>query len=209
MRAKEALSYSVLVYKDRCGTWLKIPEFGDGGGLQVLSDDLESGLSLLEEMLDGELEERKRRGEPIPKKIRRVVRRVGKKQYGPTELELDEEFWQAEFEAGEKDAGLACPVEVKLYLDWAESLDGSNSRRWALRVPVLSQIFVDDSSLIRLFRRVTDSLASHFGNGRFQAVLCQDIHSVSSLADQAEDAFQRVFPGGKAVLCSNWELFLF
>jgi hypothetical protein len=78
--------YTVLVYEDSFGLWLKIPEYD----LQILTDDVEVGLELLEERLFYEVVEREKRGGPVPPCRSRAIKHVGKDVYGLTQLELDE-----------------------------------------------------------------------------------------------------------------------
>ncbi len=90
----ETLHYSVLVHEDGYGLWLKIPEFD----LQISTEDV--GVDLLEEHLDCLLAERKGRGEPVPEQLIRTLRWVGKEEYGPTEVELEEVSRREEFSEG-------------------------------------------------------------------------------------------------------------
>lgn len=91
---EQELRYTVLIYEDELGTWMKIPEFG----LQCLTDDPGAGLDLVEEDLHFQLELRRRKGELAPERLARTVRRVGRSEYGPTQVEIDEERRLAEFE---------------------------------------------------------------------------------------------------------------
>jgi len=93
---EQLLRYTVLIYEDELGTWMKIPEFD----LQCLTDDLESGLDLVEEDLHFQLELRRRKGELLPERLARTVRRVGRCEYGPTQLEIEEGRRLAELERG-------------------------------------------------------------------------------------------------------------
>ena len=79
--------YTVLVHEDELGVWMKTPEFDR----QLLTGDLEAGLDLLEEHLVFELKRREKRGERVPGKIVPRVKRVGKDEYGPTQVELEEQ----------------------------------------------------------------------------------------------------------------------
>lgn len=85
-------AYTVLVYEDECGLWLKIPEYD----VQVCADDFDSGMDLLEEHLDIELLRSKARGETVLGRLARTVKRVGKDEYGPTEADLAREAWEEE-----------------------------------------------------------------------------------------------------------------
>lgn len=91
-----SLNYSVLVYEDEYGLWLKIPEFD----LQISTEDVDVGVDLLEEHLDYLLAECKGRGEPVPEQHVRTIRWVGKEEYGPTEVELQEISRREEFSEG-------------------------------------------------------------------------------------------------------------
>jgi hypothetical protein len=82
----DTLKYTVLLYEDECGLWMKIPEFD----VQLLTEDIDMGMEQLEEHLDWVLGGRAGRGEAVPRHLVRTVRRVGKAEYGPTQLELDE-----------------------------------------------------------------------------------------------------------------------
>ena len=82
----EVLNYRVLVYEDELGVWMKAPEFDR----QLLTGDIEVGLDLLEEHLAFELKRREKRGEQVPRKIVPRVKRVGKHEYGSTQVELEE-----------------------------------------------------------------------------------------------------------------------
>ena len=90
------LRYTVLIYEDELGTWMKIPEFG----VQCLTDDPEAGLDVVEEDLHFQLELRRRKGELLPERLARTVRRVGRREYGPTQIELEEGRRQAELKGG-------------------------------------------------------------------------------------------------------------
>jgi hypothetical protein len=94
MSDQELLHYTVLIYEDELGTWVKIPEFD----LQCLTEDPEVGLDLLEEHLDYQLDLRRKKGELVPERVVRTVRRVGRHEYGPTQVELEERRKLAEFE---------------------------------------------------------------------------------------------------------------
>lgn len=94
--AEQVLRYTVLIYEDDLGTWMKIPEFD----VQCLTDELEAGLDLVEEDLQFQLEIRHRKGEIVPSKLVRSVRRVGRHEYGPTQIEIEEGRRLAEFERG-------------------------------------------------------------------------------------------------------------
>src|SRR4051812_31322351 len=83
----EELSLTVLVYADECGLWLKIPE----ADLQCCTDDFDAGLALLEEGLDVRLDQARKRGEEVPARVIRRIRRVGKEEYGPTEVDIERE----------------------------------------------------------------------------------------------------------------------
>lgn len=80
------LRYTVLVYEDNFGVWVKIPEFD----VQCLTEDWEVGLDLLEEQLHFELREHRQKGELVPERVVRTVKHVDKAEYGPTQVELDE-----------------------------------------------------------------------------------------------------------------------
>jgi hypothetical protein len=80
----DTLHYAVLVYEDSFGTWVKIPEFD----AQCLTEDWQVGLGILEEQLLFELNERRLRGECVPEQVVRTVHRVGRADYGPTQVEL-------------------------------------------------------------------------------------------------------------------------
>lgn len=94
--AEQVLRYTVLIYEDDLGTWMKIPEFD----VQCLTDELEAGLDLVEEDLQFQLEIRRRKGEIVPSKLVRSVRRVGRREYGPTQLEIEEGRRVADLERG-------------------------------------------------------------------------------------------------------------
>ncbi len=81
----EEITYTVLVYKDEYGLWLKIPE----ADLQCCTEDFDCGLELLEEALDIRLDRARKRGEEVPERLVRRMRRVGKLEYGPTEVDLE------------------------------------------------------------------------------------------------------------------------
>src|SRR3954447_18924286 len=98
----EELSLTVLVYEDECGLWLKITE----ADLQCCTDDFDAGLALLEEGLDVRLDQARKRGEQVPERLVRTVKRVGKVSYGPTELDLERERYRRE--TGEDPSGLGC-----------------------------------------------------------------------------------------------------
>ena len=85
-------AYTVLVYEDECGLWLKIPEYG----IQLCTEDLDPGLDILEEHLDFELARLKSRGQHLPDKFVRTVVGVDKDEYGPTEADLAREEWEDE-----------------------------------------------------------------------------------------------------------------
>lgn len=93
---QQELRYTVLIYEDELGTWMKIPEFD----VQCLTDEVEAGLDLIEEDLQFQLELRRRKGEIVPPKLARSVRRVGRREYGPTQIEIEERRMLAEFGSG-------------------------------------------------------------------------------------------------------------
>ena len=81
--------YSLLLYEDRHGLWLKIPEFG----IQVCSDDFEAGLNRLEEKLGTVFDGREKSGELVG-----TVKWVEKEEYGLTQVELLEQEYEEEFD---------------------------------------------------------------------------------------------------------------
>lgn len=86
MGSDETLQYSVLVYEDECGLWLKAPEFD----VQICTEDLEVGLDLLEEHIEFAVRRRLDKGEVFPDRFERAsVEHVGKDEYGLTQLEID------------------------------------------------------------------------------------------------------------------------
>jgi hypothetical protein len=93
----DSLNYTVLLYEDECGLWMKIPEFD----VQLLTEDMDMGMEQLEEHLDWVLAGRAGRGEAVPQHLVRTVRRVGKVEYGPTQVELEERRWREEREEEE------------------------------------------------------------------------------------------------------------
>ena len=88
----DVLFYTVQVHEDELGVWMKAPEFDR----QLLAGDVEVGLELLDEHLVFELKRREKRGEQVPRKIVPKVKRVGKHEYGPTQVELEEQWVHAE-----------------------------------------------------------------------------------------------------------------
>lgn len=86
------LRYTVLVFEDECGVWMKIPEIG----VQCCTEDLEIGLDALEDDLDYRLALARRKGEEVPERRIRTVRRVGKGEYGPTQLDIERERYERE-----------------------------------------------------------------------------------------------------------------
>lgn len=84
--ALEELRYTVLVYEDRFGVWVKIPEFN----VQCLTEDWEVGLDIIEDQLHFDLEQRRKKGELVPERVVRTVKHVDKGEYGSTQVELDE-----------------------------------------------------------------------------------------------------------------------
>lgn len=89
---EEEFRYTVLAYEDECGLWLKISETG----FQCCTEDLEIGLDILEEGLDYRLDFARKRGEEIPQRRARTVRRVGKDEYGPTQVDIERERYEQE-----------------------------------------------------------------------------------------------------------------
>ena len=83
---EEEFSYTVLVYVDSYGVWMKIPEFD----IQCLTEDWEAGLDVLGEHLAFQLDERRRKGECVPERLIRTVRHVDKGEFGPTQVEIEE-----------------------------------------------------------------------------------------------------------------------
>ena len=107
----DTLNYTVLLYEDECGLWMKIPEFD----VQLLTGDVDVGLDLLEEHLDWVLGGLAGRGEAVPRHRVRTVRRVGKSEYGPTQVELEErrQREEAEWDEGPEPARLHRMERVK------------------------------------------------------------------------------------------------
>src|SRR4051794_2221345 len=97
--AADEMRYSLLLYEDRHGLWLKIPEFG----LQVCSDDFEAGLNRLEEELGVVFDSREGSGELVAGRLVGTVKWVEKEEYGLTQVELLEDEYEEEFdEAGDE-----------------------------------------------------------------------------------------------------------
>jgi hypothetical protein len=94
MNDQELLRYTVLIYEDELGVWMKIPEFD----VQCLTDDPEAGLEVIEEDLRFQLDLRRKKGELVPGRLQRTVLRVGRHEYGPTQVELEERRHLAELE---------------------------------------------------------------------------------------------------------------
>jgi hypothetical protein len=86
------LSLTVLVYEDECGLWLKIPQ----ADLQCCTDEFDAGLAFLEEELDVKLDQARKWGEEVPERRVWTVRRVGKEEYGPTEVDIQRERYEQE-----------------------------------------------------------------------------------------------------------------
>ena len=82
----QELSYTVLIYEDHLGTWVKVP----GIDMQCLTDDWETGLDLLEEHLDHQLKVRRKKGELVPERLSRVIKHVDQAGYGLTQVEIEE-----------------------------------------------------------------------------------------------------------------------
>ena len=84
----KALSYTALVYEeDEGGAWVKLPEFD----MQCFAEDWEAGLELLEERLAFQLGERRKKGERVPERLVRAIRRVGREEYGPTQRDIEQQ----------------------------------------------------------------------------------------------------------------------
>jgi hypothetical protein len=87
MKLEKPFHYSVLVFEDECGLWLKSPEFD----VQICSEDFEVGIDLLEEQIDYAMRKRRQAGEKFPDQLERTVARVSKDEYGPTLLDIEQE----------------------------------------------------------------------------------------------------------------------
>lgn len=81
------LRYTVLVFEDECGTWMKVPEIG----FQCCAEGLDIGLDALEEGLEYRLALARRKGEAVPERRVRTVMRVGKGEFGPTRIGVERE----------------------------------------------------------------------------------------------------------------------
>src|SRR5262245_41800621 len=80
---EQEITYSILIYEDASGTWVKVPEFD----FQLLAENLEAVLPLLEERLAFEVGKRMKPGEKLPARRCRMVRRVSKTEFGLTQAE--------------------------------------------------------------------------------------------------------------------------
>jgi hypothetical protein len=80
--------YTILVYDDHeLGVWVKVPELGN---FQALTDDWRLGLEAIGEEIEHRLEFRRRKGELVPERLLPRVRHVGRYEYGPTLIDLEE-----------------------------------------------------------------------------------------------------------------------
>jgi hypothetical protein len=80
--------YTVLVYDDHeLGVWVKVPELDD---FQVLTDDWRTGVEAIEEEIESRLDFKRKKGELVPEKLTPRVTQVGRHEYGPTLVDLEE-----------------------------------------------------------------------------------------------------------------------
>ena len=159
---QSVLPYTVLVYEEPgLGTWVKLPEFE----VQCLTEDWEVGLGLIEEQLDFQLGERRRKGEQVPGRLQRTVRRVGHEDYGLTQLELEQqrqlEAWGDEEWGGEDEREEPGPPVITIRARFE-----SRSGLWAGEIAGLTRDQLREPSAESLMMRAREVIDREYRRGK-------------------------------------------